>query len=126
MELLCGLILLLTFCFFLPGRPGCFQMRLRWCGYCGPEMLVIPERCQLSLLILFLSLCEIKDVIDSSSLSVLVTHYNLCACLCPHLGFLNIQSWPDNMTDLSVFSNLATIGGRALYRYTSENIMALL
>ncbi|KAM7380672.1 hypothetical protein PAMP_003950 [Pampus punctatissimus] len=30
-------------------------------------------------------------------------------------GFLNIQSWPDNMTDLSVFSNLATIGGRALY-----------
>ncbi|KAG7227443.1 hypothetical protein INR49_005257, partial [Caranx melampygus] len=25
-------------------------------------------------------------------------------------GFLNIQSWPDNMTDLSVFSNLATIG----------------
>uniref|UniRef100_G3NTF6 receptor protein-tyrosine kinase n=1 Tax=Gasterosteus aculeatus aculeatus TaxID=481459 RepID=G3NTF6_GASAC len=28
-------------------------------------------------------------------------------------GFLNIQSWPDNMTDLSVFSNLATIGGRA-------------
>uniref|UniRef100_A0A671V954 Receptor protein-tyrosine kinase n=1 Tax=Sparus aurata TaxID=8175 RepID=A0A671V954_SPAAU len=27
-------------------------------------------------------------------------------------GFLNIQSWPDNMTDLSVFSNLATIGGR--------------
>uniref|UniRef100_A0A8C9YDT0 receptor protein-tyrosine kinase n=1 Tax=Sander lucioperca TaxID=283035 RepID=A0A8C9YDT0_SANLU len=40
--------------------------------------------------------------------------YNMCACvcLCPHLGFLNIQSWPDNMTDLSVFSNLATIGGR--------------
>uniref|UniRef100_A0A8C6Q9P7 receptor protein-tyrosine kinase n=1 Tax=Nothobranchius furzeri TaxID=105023 RepID=A0A8C6Q9P7_NOTFU len=32
-------------------------------------------------------------------------------------GYLNIQSWPDNMTDLSVFSNLATIGGRALYRY---------
>uniref|UniRef100_A0A3B4GQN6 Receptor protein-tyrosine kinase n=1 Tax=Pundamilia nyererei TaxID=303518 RepID=A0A3B4GQN6_9CICH len=30
-------------------------------------------------------------------------------------GFLNIQSWPDNMTDLGVFSNLATIGGRALY-----------
>ncbi|XP_060910202.1 receptor tyrosine-protein kinase erbB-4-like isoform X1 [Labrus mixtus] len=30
-------------------------------------------------------------------------------------GFLNIQSWPDNMTDLNVFSNLATIGGRALY-----------
>ncbi|KAM9709890.1 receptor tyrosine-protein kinase erbB-4 isoform 2-T2 [Menidia menidia] len=30
-------------------------------------------------------------------------------------GYLNIQSWPDNMTDLNVFSNLATIGGRALY-----------
>uniref|UniRef100_A0AAR2L4B4 Receptor protein-tyrosine kinase n=1 Tax=Pygocentrus nattereri TaxID=42514 RepID=A0AAR2L4B4_PYGNA len=28
-------------------------------------------------------------------------------------GFLNIQSWPENMTDLSVFSNLATIGGRS-------------
>ncbi len=50
----------------------------------------------------------------------------MCACVCPHLGFLNIQSWPDNMTDLSVFSNLATIGGRALYRYTPENIIALL
>ncbi|XP_016315010.1 receptor tyrosine-protein kinase erbB-4-like, partial [Sinocyclocheilus anshuiensis] len=30
-------------------------------------------------------------------------------------GFLNIQSWPENMTDLVVFSNLATIGGRSLY-----------
>uniref|UniRef100_A0A3B3C366 Receptor protein-tyrosine kinase n=1 Tax=Oryzias melastigma TaxID=30732 RepID=A0A3B3C366_ORYME len=30
-------------------------------------------------------------------------------------GFLNIQSWPENMTDLSVFSNLVTIGGRSLY-----------
>uniref|UniRef100_A0A672GT92 receptor protein-tyrosine kinase n=1 Tax=Salarias fasciatus TaxID=181472 RepID=A0A672GT92_SALFA len=30
-------------------------------------------------------------------------------------GFLNIQSWPENMTDLSVFSSLATIGGRSLY-----------
>uniref|UniRef100_A0A3Q3F2E7 receptor protein-tyrosine kinase n=1 Tax=Labrus bergylta TaxID=56723 RepID=A0A3Q3F2E7_9LABR len=30
-------------------------------------------------------------------------------------GYLNIQSWPENMTDLSVFSNLATIGGRTLY-----------
>uniref|UniRef100_A0A8D3BR88 Receptor protein-tyrosine kinase n=1 Tax=Scophthalmus maximus TaxID=52904 RepID=A0A8D3BR88_SCOMX len=32
-------------------------------------------------------------------------------------GYLNIQSWPENMTDLSVFSSLATIGGRSLYRY---------
>ncbi|KAB0380117.1 hypothetical protein FD755_007901, partial [Muntiacus reevesi] len=30
-------------------------------------------------------------------------------------GFLNIQSWPPNMTDFSVFSNLVTIGGRVLY-----------
>uniref|UniRef100_A0A6I8SHJ1 Receptor protein-tyrosine kinase n=1 Tax=Xenopus tropicalis TaxID=8364 RepID=A0A6I8SHJ1_XENTR len=30
-------------------------------------------------------------------------------------GFLNIQSWPRNMTDLSVFSNLVNIGGRVLY-----------
>uniref|UniRef100_A0A672MV47 Receptor protein-tyrosine kinase n=1 Tax=Sinocyclocheilus grahami TaxID=75366 RepID=A0A672MV47_SINGR len=30
-------------------------------------------------------------------------------------GFLNIQSWPENMTDLSVFSSLVTIGGRSLY-----------
>uniref|UniRef100_A0A8D0DID5 Receptor protein-tyrosine kinase n=1 Tax=Sander lucioperca TaxID=283035 RepID=A0A8D0DID5_SANLU len=29
--------------------------------------------------------------------------------------YLNIQSWPENMTDLSVFSSLATIGGRSLY-----------
>uniref|UniRef100_A0A672GR52 receptor protein-tyrosine kinase n=1 Tax=Salarias fasciatus TaxID=181472 RepID=A0A672GR52_SALFA len=48
----------------------------------------------------------------NGNLVVSVTHYNLCVCLCPHLGYLNIQSWPDNMTDLSVFSNLATIGGR--------------
>uniref|UniRef100_A0A8C4S9L5 Receptor protein-tyrosine kinase n=1 Tax=Erpetoichthys calabaricus TaxID=27687 RepID=A0A8C4S9L5_ERPCA len=30
-------------------------------------------------------------------------------------GYLNIQSWPKNMSDFSVFSNLATIGGRVLY-----------
>ncbi|XP_038642460.1 receptor tyrosine-protein kinase erbB-4-like isoform X1 [Scyliorhinus canicula] len=30
-------------------------------------------------------------------------------------GYLNIQSWPQNMTDFSVFSNLSTIGGRTLY-----------
>ncbi|XP_062383474.1 receptor tyrosine-protein kinase erbB-4-like [Sardina pilchardus] len=30
-------------------------------------------------------------------------------------GSLNIQSWPENMTDLSVFSNLNTIGGRSLF-----------
>ncbi|XP_063069502.1 receptor tyrosine-protein kinase erbB-4-like isoform X2 [Engraulis encrasicolus] len=30
-------------------------------------------------------------------------------------GFLNIQSWPENITDLGVFSNLETIGGRSLY-----------
>uniref|UniRef100_A0A8C2JH01 Receptor protein-tyrosine kinase n=1 Tax=Cyprinus carpio TaxID=7962 RepID=A0A8C2JH01_CYPCA len=30
-------------------------------------------------------------------------------------SYLNIQSWPENMTDLGVFSNLVTIGGRTLY-----------
>ncbi|XP_059823351.1 receptor tyrosine-protein kinase erbB-4-like isoform X5 [Hypanus sabinus] len=30
-------------------------------------------------------------------------------------GFLNIQSWPRNMTDFNVFANLVTIGGRSLY-----------
>uniref|UniRef100_A0A8C8CP28 Receptor protein-tyrosine kinase n=1 Tax=Oncorhynchus tshawytscha TaxID=74940 RepID=A0A8C8CP28_ONCTS len=29
---------------------------------------------------------------------------------------LSIQSWPENLTDLSVFSNLGTIQGRTLYR----------
>uniref|UniRef100_A0A3P8V566 Receptor protein-tyrosine kinase n=1 Tax=Cynoglossus semilaevis TaxID=244447 RepID=A0A3P8V566_CYNSE len=38
-------------------------------------------------------------------------------------GFLNIQAWPENMTDLSVFSSLSTIGGRALY---SGNVISLL
>uniref|UniRef100_A0A8C2XMS5 receptor protein-tyrosine kinase n=1 Tax=Cyclopterus lumpus TaxID=8103 RepID=A0A8C2XMS5_CYCLU len=37
------------------------------------------------------------------------------------VGFLNIQSWPQNMTDLSVFSSLATIGGRSLYRYVLKS-----
>lgn len=32
-------------------------------------------------------------------------------------GYLNIQSWPENMTNFGVFSNLATISGRTLYRY---------
>uniref|UniRef100_A0A4W3IZU1 receptor protein-tyrosine kinase n=1 Tax=Callorhinchus milii TaxID=7868 RepID=A0A4W3IZU1_CALMI len=30
-------------------------------------------------------------------------------------GFLNIQSWPRNMSDFNVFSNLVIIGGRSLY-----------
>ncbi|XP_057701747.1 receptor tyrosine-protein kinase erbB-3-like [Corythoichthys intestinalis] len=33
---------------------------------------------------------------------------------------LSIQSWPENMTDLSVFSNLQTIQGRSLYRGVSS------
>ncbi|XP_034775293.1 receptor tyrosine-protein kinase erbB-2-like [Acipenser ruthenus] len=31
-------------------------------------------------------------------------------------GFLYIEAWPDNWTDLSVFANLAVIRGRMLYR----------
>ena len=46
----------------------------------------------------------------------------VCVSLFVHPGFLNIQSWPDNMTDLSVFSNLVTIGGRALYRYCYDHL----
>ncbi|XP_062866878.1 receptor tyrosine-protein kinase erbB-4-like [Trichomycterus rosablanca] len=30
-------------------------------------------------------------------------------------GYLNIQSWPENMINFGVFSNLATISGRTLY-----------
>ncbi|XP_078542411.1 receptor tyrosine-protein kinase erbB-3 isoform X2 [Lissotriton helveticus] len=30
-------------------------------------------------------------------------------------GYLNIQAWPKNMTDLGVFANLTIIGGRSLY-----------
>uniref|UniRef100_A0A3Q2CWL6 Receptor protein-tyrosine kinase n=1 Tax=Cyprinodon variegatus TaxID=28743 RepID=A0A3Q2CWL6_CYPVA len=40
-------------------------------------------------------------------------------------GFLNIQSWPENMTDLSVFSNLATIGGRVLYSAGGISLLIL-
>ncbi|CAL8288660.1 unnamed protein product [Lota lota] len=40
-------------------------------------------------------------------------------------GFLNIQSWPENMTDLSVFSNLATIGGRSLYSVKGISLLIL-
>uniref|UniRef100_A0A3Q1H793 Receptor protein-tyrosine kinase n=1 Tax=Anabas testudineus TaxID=64144 RepID=A0A3Q1H793_ANATE len=37
--------------------------------------------------------------------------------------FLCIQSWPENMTDLSVFSNLRTIQGRTLYKAYSLLVM---
>uniref|UniRef100_A0A3B3I0D5 Receptor protein-tyrosine kinase n=1 Tax=Oryzias latipes TaxID=8090 RepID=A0A3B3I0D5_ORYLA len=40
-------------------------------------------------------------------------------------GFLNIQSWPENMTDLSVFSNLVTIGGRSLYSGSGISLLIL-
>ncbi|XP_057715357.1 receptor tyrosine-protein kinase erbB-4-like isoform X5 [Corythoichthys intestinalis] len=40
-------------------------------------------------------------------------------------GFLNIQSWPEKMTDLSVFSNLATIGGRSLYSGSDISLLIL-
>uniref|UniRef100_A0A3P8UVQ1 Receptor protein-tyrosine kinase n=1 Tax=Cynoglossus semilaevis TaxID=244447 RepID=A0A3P8UVQ1_CYNSE len=39
--------------------------------------------------------------------------------------FLCIQSWPENMTDLSVFSNLKTIQGRNLFRTYSLLVMKL-
>ncbi|KAF7243726.1 Receptor tyrosine-protein kinase erbB-4 [Varanus komodoensis] len=48
------------------------------------------------------------EAIDPQNLNVFQTVREIT-------GFLNIQSWPENMTDFSVFSNLVTIGGRALY-----------
>uniref|UniRef100_A0A3Q2XQ34 Receptor protein-tyrosine kinase n=1 Tax=Hippocampus comes TaxID=109280 RepID=A0A3Q2XQ34_HIPCM len=41
------------------------------------------------------------------------------------LYILSIQSWPENMTDLSVFSNLQTIQGRTLYRGYSLLVMKI-
>ncbi|XP_034022553.1 receptor tyrosine-protein kinase erbB-3a isoform X2 [Thalassophryne amazonica] len=38
---------------------------------------------------------------------------------------LSIQSWPSNMSDLSVFSNLETIQGRTLYRGYSLLVMKI-
>lgn len=35
----------------------------------------------------------------------------------PFSDILSIQSWPINMSDLSVFSNLQTIQGRKLYKW---------
>lgn len=35
----------------------------------------------------------------------------------PISDILSIQSWPKNMSDLSVFSNLQTIQGRTLYKW---------
>ncbi|KAM8902645.1 receptor tyrosine-protein kinase erbB-4-like isoform 2-T2 [Spinachia spinachia] len=40
-------------------------------------------------------------------------------------GFLNVQSWPENMTDLGVFSSLATIGGRSLYSGSGISLLIL-
>ncbi|XP_056883007.1 receptor tyrosine-protein kinase erbB-4-like isoform X2 [Takifugu flavidus] len=40
-------------------------------------------------------------------------------------GYLNIQAWPQNMTDLAVFSNLATIGGRSLYSISGISLLIL-
>ncbi|XP_076025878.1 receptor tyrosine-protein kinase erbB-4-like [Genypterus blacodes] len=40
-------------------------------------------------------------------------------------GYLNVQSWPENMTDLGVFSNLATIGGRTLYSGSGISLLIL-
>ncbi|XP_013988257.1 receptor tyrosine-protein kinase erbB-3 isoform X4 [Salmo salar] len=39
---------------------------------------------------------------------------------------LSIQSWPETLTDLSVFSNLTTIQGRTLYRGRSKRGYSLL
>lgn len=58
----------------------------RWGGHCGHGMWPIPDRHQISLLFFFMPLCEIDGVIDSHSLSVLVTHYNpVSVCVYAHI-----------------------------------------
>ncbi|XP_035390713.1 receptor tyrosine-protein kinase erbB-4-like isoform X4 [Electrophorus electricus] len=42
-------------------------------------------------------------------------HLNVFHTVKEVTGYLNIQSWPENMTNFGVFSNLVTIGGRSLY-----------
>ncbi|MGH0140767.1 UNVERIFIED_CONTAM: hypothetical protein FKN15_026157 [Acipenser sinensis] len=44
------------------------------------------------------------------------TKLNVFKSLTEITGFLYIEAWPDNWTDLSVFANLAVIRGRMLYR----------
>lgn len=43
----------------------------------------------------------------------------------PPSDFLNIQSWPESLSDLSVFSNLHTIQGRKLYRWEDHHSIVL-
>ncbi|XP_066517939.1 receptor tyrosine-protein kinase erbB-4-like [Hoplias malabaricus] len=52
-------------------------------------------------------------------------HLNVFRTVREITGFLNIQSWPENMTDFGVFSNLAIIGGRTLYSGISLLILKL-
>ncbi|XP_054603611.2 receptor tyrosine-protein kinase erbB-4 isoform X1 [Nothobranchius furzeri] len=52
-------------------------------------------------------------------------HLNVFRTVKEITGFLNIQSWPENMTDLRVFSNLATIGGRTLYSGSGISLLIL-
>uniref|UniRef100_A0A4W4GP91 Receptor protein-tyrosine kinase n=1 Tax=Electrophorus electricus TaxID=8005 RepID=A0A4W4GP91_ELEEL len=63
---------------------------------------------------------QMAQTVDSSNIDKFVNCYftfSLFLLFLSHQShcFLNIQSWPENMTDLAVFSNLATIGGRSLY-----------
>ncbi|XP_060716375.1 receptor tyrosine-protein kinase erbB-4-like isoform X1 [Tachysurus vachellii] len=56
------------------------------------------------------------SALDPERLSVFLTVKEIT-------GFLNIQSWPENMTDFGVFSNLSIIGGRTLYSGVSLLIL---
>uniref|UniRef100_A0A8C4F2R1 receptor protein-tyrosine kinase n=1 Tax=Dicentrarchus labrax TaxID=13489 RepID=A0A8C4F2R1_DICLA len=48
-----------------------------------------------------------------------------CSFYVPPKNILSIQSWPKNMSDLSVFSNLQTIQGRTLYKGYSLLVMRI-
>uniref|UniRef100_A0A8C1Z2S8 Receptor protein-tyrosine kinase n=1 Tax=Cyprinus carpio TaxID=7962 RepID=A0A8C1Z2S8_CYPCA len=59
---------------------------------------------------------QTAQTVDSSNIEMFVNCTKINGNLIFLItGYLNIQSWPENMTDLGVFSNLVTIGGRTLY-----------
>uniref|UniRef100_A0A8C9SYY9 Receptor protein-tyrosine kinase n=1 Tax=Scleropages formosus TaxID=113540 RepID=A0A8C9SYY9_SCLFO len=87
----------------------CTDICPKACDGIGTASLQTAQTVDSSNIDKFVNCTKINDSTTSSLLSHTLTHT-------PHLlRFLNIQSWPENLTDLSVFSNLATIGGRSLY-----------
>ncbi len=79
-----------------------------------------PEKlCHITFLYFIITFARLFDlfVFFFTVTSRALLNIRFAACLLTaSKGYLNIQSWPENMTDLGVFSNLVTIGGRTLYR----------